>query len=99
MDGKRKEEWMRLCELAAVEKDPQRLIELVTEINRLLQEKEDRLAALRRAEQFLIETLGSFGLRSGFLVTLGFPGFSFIASPVSSLGKPIAFAQACSACS
>ena len=48
MEGKTKEEWMRLCEQAAVEKDPQKLMELVNEINRLLKEKEDRLDALRR---------------------------------------------------
>ena len=39
---------MRVCEQAAVEKDPDRLMQLVKEINRLLQEKESRLAALRR---------------------------------------------------
>lgn len=48
MDEKLKEEWIRLCEQAAVEQDPGRLMELVQEINRLLQEKEDRLAARRR---------------------------------------------------
>jgi hypothetical protein len=35
MEGQRKEEWMRLCEQAAVEKDPERLLQLVEEINRL----------------------------------------------------------------
>lgn len=31
--------WERLCELAAIEKDPNKLMTLVTEINRLLGEK------------------------------------------------------------
>jgi hypothetical protein len=36
------ERWMSLCRLAACEQDPQKLIELITEINRLLEEKELR---------------------------------------------------------
>jgi len=32
-----------LCEQAAIEKDPEKLIRLVKEINRLLEEKEQRL--------------------------------------------------------
>ena len=36
--------WRKLCEQAAVEQDPQRLLELVREINRLLGEIEPRLA-------------------------------------------------------
>ena len=43
MKGERKEYWMHLCERAANEQDPDKLIELVKEINRLLQEKEQRL--------------------------------------------------------
>ena len=43
MQGQVKEEWMRLCELAAVEKDSQKLLKLVAEINRMLDEKEQRL--------------------------------------------------------
>ena len=31
--------WKRLCEQAAVEQDPQKLIELIKEINDLLEEK------------------------------------------------------------
>src|SRR5947199_7190598 len=34
-----KERWMELCELAAREVDPQKLISLVSEINRMLDEK------------------------------------------------------------
>jgi hypothetical protein len=43
MKGEKKEHWMRLCEQAANEQDPKRLMELVHEINRLLEEKENRL--------------------------------------------------------
>jgi hypothetical protein len=35
--------WMTLCEEAANEQDPQRLLELVKEINDLLEEKRMRL--------------------------------------------------------
>ena len=44
---KDKEKWMELCEQAAVEQDAARLMTLIQEIERLLQEKEDRLDALR----------------------------------------------------
>jgi hypothetical protein len=40
---KDKARWMELCEQAAVEQDPQKLMELVEEINRLLLEKEKRV--------------------------------------------------------
>ena len=40
---KDKERWLELCQQAAVEQDPKKLMELVAEINRLLQEKEQRL--------------------------------------------------------
>ena len=43
VQGKAKEEWMRLCEQAAVEKDSQKLMKLVAEISRMLDEKEQRL--------------------------------------------------------
>jgi hypothetical protein len=49
MKGEAKERWMHLCELAALEQDPERLMQLVVEINRLLEEKEERL--LRKAPQ------------------------------------------------
>jgi len=47
MKGEKKELWMRLCEQAAVEQDPERLLQLTQEINRLLNEKEERLKNLR----------------------------------------------------
>ena len=47
MEGPIKERWEELCRQAAEEKDPKRLLELTTEINRLLREKENRLRAQR----------------------------------------------------
>jgi hypothetical protein len=35
--------WMELCQQASVEQDPEKLMELVREITRLLDEKETRL--------------------------------------------------------
>lgn len=43
MKGELRERWMRLCEQAAIEQDAERLMDLVSEINRLLEEKERRL--------------------------------------------------------
>lgn len=43
MQGKTKERWVELCEQAAVEQDSRQLLELAAEINRLLDEKEQRL--------------------------------------------------------
>jgi len=42
---KTEERWRELCAKAAVEYDPQRLLELVTEITRLLGEKYGRARA------------------------------------------------------
>ena len=38
------ERWKQLCELAAKEQDPQKLIELTREINKLLLFKQNRLS-------------------------------------------------------
>jgi hypothetical protein len=43
MRGKTKELWEQFCEQAAVEQDPERLVQLAKEINRMLEEKEQRL--------------------------------------------------------
>jgi hypothetical protein len=43
MNGQTKEVWKQFCEQAAVEQDPDKLIRLVAEINRMLEEKEHRL--------------------------------------------------------
>ena len=51
MQGEKKEQWMRLCELVPNEKDADKLLELVREINRLLEEKEERLKHRRVQQQ------------------------------------------------
>lgn len=38
-----REEWMELCERAAKEQDPEKLMLLIAQINRLLEAKERRL--------------------------------------------------------
>jgi len=38
------ETWIELCERAAVEQDPKKLLQLVSEINRLFEAREKRLA-------------------------------------------------------
>jgi hypothetical protein len=43
LKGEKREIWMHLCEQAAVEQDPDKLMDLIKEINRLLEEKELRL--------------------------------------------------------
>jgi hypothetical protein len=48
MQGPTRERWQELCAQAAEEQDPEKLLELVKEINRLLEEKEKRLAKLRK---------------------------------------------------
>jgi len=45
MKGPTRELWMQLCEQAAVEQDPNRLLDLVKQINTLLEQKERRLCA------------------------------------------------------
>jgi hypothetical protein len=48
--GNRKERWFQLCQQAAVEQDPVKLVQLITEINDLLEEKEKRREARREAD-------------------------------------------------
>jgi hypothetical protein len=43
MQGEQRERWQQLCQQASIEQDPRRLMELIREINRLLEEKEQRL--------------------------------------------------------
>jgi hypothetical protein len=43
MQGETGERWKKLCEQAASEQDPARLMQLIREINQLLSEKELRL--------------------------------------------------------
>jgi hypothetical protein len=43
MQGEIKERWLELCELAAREQNPEKLLHYVQEINRLLDEKQKRI--------------------------------------------------------
>jgi hypothetical protein len=43
MQGEGKQRWEELAAQASVEQDPVRMLELITEINKLLLEKEERL--------------------------------------------------------
>lgn len=47
MQGQQKQLWEELCAQAAVEQDPNKLMRLIEEINRLLAAKEERLANRR----------------------------------------------------
>ncbi|HZQ17094.1 MAG TPA: hypothetical protein VFA90_00115 [Terriglobales bacterium] len=47
MQGETAERWRTLCEQAAKEQDPKKLMDLISEITRLLNEKELRLLKLR----------------------------------------------------
>jgi hypothetical protein len=47
MIGQNKERWLEVCEQAAVEQDPKKLVELTTEIYRLLEEMRRRLQRKR----------------------------------------------------
>jgi hypothetical protein len=51
MQGEKKERWRELCEQAAVEQHPIKMLKLITEINHLLTEKEERLVRLRTAPE------------------------------------------------
>lgn len=44
MQGKTRERWKELCEQAANEQDPATMLEIVSEINRLLDAKYDRVS-------------------------------------------------------
>jgi hypothetical protein len=46
-----REKWMQLCAEAAIEQDSDRLLMLVQEINRLLEEKEQRLKAREKQRE------------------------------------------------
>jgi len=51
MKGQKLEEWQRLCALAAEEQDRDKLLELVKEITRLLDEKEQRLKGMHKTDE------------------------------------------------
>jgi hypothetical protein len=48
MQGENQERWFQLCQQAAVETDPAKMLALVREINDLLDEKEARLNQRRK---------------------------------------------------
>jgi hypothetical protein len=50
MIGKNKERWEELCSLAATERDPEKLLMLIIEINNLLEAKRLRLAGETESE-------------------------------------------------
>lgn len=50
MRVKAKEQWEELCRQAAIEQDPRKLLQLVTEINRLLAQKQERLGRVPKPE-------------------------------------------------
>jgi hypothetical protein len=49
MQGEKKERWMELAERATVEQDPVEMLRLITEINQLLMEKEQRLVKRKQS--------------------------------------------------
>ena len=51
MSSEQKQEWMRLCQLASKEQDPEKLMELVREITRLLEERETAMKAKRTTSE------------------------------------------------
>ena len=56
MEGEKRERCMRLCVEVVDERDSNRLLELISEIDRLLHEKEMRLRNVRReASKYVIE--------------------------------------------
>jgi hypothetical protein len=55
MQNETRVRWMTLCEQAANEQNPKRLTELVREICKLLDEKQDRLESKNRAEDYAIK--------------------------------------------
>jgi len=56
MEGEKRERWMRLCVEEADERHSNRLLDLISEINRLQHEKEMRLRNVRReASRYVTE--------------------------------------------
>jgi hypothetical protein len=46
------ERWQQLCALAAAEKDPDKLLSLIREINDILEAKEEHLRQLRKPDDY-----------------------------------------------
>ena len=49
MDPEKKDRWIQLCELASKEQNPETLLQLVQEINRLLDERDQTLKMVRNS--------------------------------------------------
>src|SRR2546421_7574598 len=72
MEGENRERWMRLCVEAADGQDSKRLLELISEIDRLLHEKEMRLRDVRReASRYVIEAAEKKAILAPQLPALG----------------------------
>jgi hypothetical protein len=52
MQGENLERWQKLCAEAAGEQDPERLMQLVQEIDRMLSEKEQRLKGTLQTQKY-----------------------------------------------
>jgi hypothetical protein len=48
VQGEQRERWVQLSQQASAEQDPDKLLELIQEINRILEEKETRLKRQRK---------------------------------------------------
>jgi hypothetical protein len=48
MQGPTRERWLEICEQVIAEQDPDKFLKLITELNDLLDEKEERLLAQRK---------------------------------------------------
>lgn len=55
MIGKQKEKWMEVCELAVKEQDPEKLMALVTEIDRLFEEQTQQRQRQKKAHYLVTE--------------------------------------------
>jgi hypothetical protein len=51
MQGENEERWMQLCQKAIEERDPDKLMQIMEQINRMLEEKEQRLKERRIPSQ------------------------------------------------
>jgi hypothetical protein len=54
MKGETEERWRELCAKAATEQDPNRLMELISEINELIEKKQQRLVQQQDKQQGLV---------------------------------------------
>jgi hypothetical protein len=65
VEGSNKERWLQLAELAAKEQDPVKLIELVEEIDRALEEKKQRLKVVLQEKEQRLKVCPDRGRRAG----------------------------------